>query len=148
MVVSKRAATAEDYDLVRKWHHAGFRDVVVKQFGIWDEVRQDAFFDDAWTPEATEIIVADGIECGYCVVEHRNNAICLIDLVISPEYQGRSIGTSILTGLQCQAATMGVPIHLRVLHANRAKELYARLGFKPTGQTETHMMVSWSPDQQ
>jgi hypothetical protein len=100
VVVSKRAATAEDYDLVRKWHHAGFRDVVVKQFGIWDEVRQDAFFDDAWTPEATEIIVADGIECGYCVVEHR------------------------------------------------AKELYARLGFKPTGQTETHMMVSWSPDQQ
>ena len=148
MDISKRAATAEDYDLARKWHHEGFRDVVVKQFGTWDEDRQHGFFDDAWTPETTEIIIADGVECGYCVVEHRDNAIFLKDFVISPEYQGRGIGTAILTDLQHQAATMSVPIHLRVLHANRAKELYARLGFRPAGQTETHTLMSWSADQQ
>jgi ribosomal protein S18 acetylase RimI-like enzyme len=146
--VSKRPATTEDYDLARKWHHEGFRDVVIRQFGTWDEARQDGFFADAWAPEATEIIIADGVECGYCVVELRDNAMHLVDLVISPAYQGLGIGTAILTNLQHQAATMGVPIHLRVLHANRAKELYARRGFRLTGQTETHMLMSWSASQQ
>jgi ribosomal protein S18 acetylase RimI-like enzyme len=147
MEISRRAATAEDYDLARRWHHAAFRDVVLRQFGTWDEARQDDFFDDAWTPEAKEIIVVDGVESAYCVVEHRDNAIYLVDLVISPEYQCRGIGSAILRSLQHQAAANGEPIHLRVLHANRAKELYARLGFRPTGKTETHMLMSWYADQ-
>ena len=148
MHVTKRAAAAEDYDVVRQWHHAAFRDVVVRQFGTWDESRQDGFSDDAWAPEATEIIIVDGVECGYCVVEHRDNAICLVDLVISPAYQGRGIGSTVLRALQHQAVTERVPIHLRVLHANRAKELYTRLGFRPAGQTETHILMCWSADQQ
>lgn len=96
MEISRRAATAEDYDLARRWHHAAFRDVVLRQFGTWDEARQDDFFDDAWTPEAKEIIVVDGVESAYCVVEHRDNTIYLVDLVISPEYQCRGIGSAIL----------------------------------------------------
>ena len=91
--VETRPAQESDREFAKQAHHAAYRSVVERQFGPWDELMQDRFFDEQWDPRRQQIIQADGIRCGYCLVEHRAHDIHLSELVIHPELQGRGIGT-------------------------------------------------------
>jgi len=44
IVFSKRPATTADTEFARFTHHAAYHDVVVRQFGNFDERMQDNFF--------------------------------------------------------------------------------------------------------
>jgi ribosomal protein S18 acetylase RimI-like enzyme len=128
-----RAATAADTDFAREAHHAAYRDVVERQFGRWDEERQDSFFADSWDANPHDLILVDGIPCGYWSVEHRTADIHLRELVIHPAAQGHGLGTEVLRRLQRQAADRDIPIRLGTHHENRARRLYVRLGFRYLG---------------
>jgi ribosomal protein S18 acetylase RimI-like enzyme len=44
-----------------------------------------------------------------------------------------------------EAARVGKPLTLRVLHVNgRARAFYERLGFRPFKEIETHVYLRWS----
>jgi ribosomal protein S18 acetylase RimI-like enzyme len=138
--ITRRPATPADTEFARSVHHAAVRDVVERQFGPWNEAQQDRFFDGDWKPEIFEIILCDGVPCGYVCVEDRADDVHVREIDILPEYQGRGIGTHILRDAIARADARGVPIRLGTLHENRASALYQRLGFVETGRTATHLV--------
>ena len=44
--ITKRRAEATDAEFARSVHHRAYRDVVIRQYGMWDEKAQDDFFAD------------------------------------------------------------------------------------------------------
>ncbi len=145
MTIELREARESDREFARRTHHAAYRDVVERQFGPWDEGQQDQFFGNAWDSTKTRVLVCDGVDRGYCVIEHRPGDIHLRELVIHPEHQRRGIGSGLLHRLQAEARAREVPIRLGTFHENRARRLYRRMGFRQIGATETHVLMEWRP---
>lgn len=145
MNVSRRAACENDEGFARDTHHKAFRDVALRQFGAWDEALQDQFFAQEWAKARMEIVLLDGVPCGYLCVSEAGGHVELHELVLHPDFHGRKIGTRLVGDIQQQAAARKVPVKLQVLHKNKAQELYARLGFAPCGRTDTHILMEWHP---
>jgi ribosomal protein S18 acetylase RimI-like enzyme len=138
---TRRPARASDQEFARSVHHLAYRDVVADQFGRWDEAEQTAYFDAAWPQHDHEIIECGGVACGYVAIEVAEDAVHVHELVLHPDFQGRGLGTAALSEAIESARARGLPVDLRVLHRNRAVDLYLRLGFVEYGQTPTHRLL-------
>jgi ribosomal protein S18 acetylase RimI-like enzyme len=136
-----RKATQEDFSFALRTHHAAYREVIVAQYGTWDQAAQDGYFERSWNANVTEILLCDGQACGYTVVEDRPDDLHVDELVIAPDFQGRGVGTTLLRTAIERAASRGVPVRLRTCHLNRACALYQRLGFREFGRTDTHVLL-------
>jgi GNAT superfamily N-acetyltransferase len=143
--VTQRLATDADTEFARKVHHAAYHDVIVRQFGNFDEKMQDDFFAKSWKPGIDEILMSEDSEAGYCSIERSENAIIFHELVLLPEYQGKGIGSKVLQEVMEEAKTKNIPIKLEVLKENQAQHLYRKLGFKDTGSTDTHIEMEFNP---
>jgi ribosomal protein S18 acetylase RimI-like enzyme len=146
MNITLRPATKNDTDFARSVHHRAYRDVVVTQFGDWDENTQDKFFATGWAKPGHEIVMVDNVPCGYVRYEKTPAEIKAYELVLLPEFQGRGIGSALLKMVLAEGAAKNVPIALQVLRENRASKLYSRLGFKDVSQTDTHILMKWTPE--
>jgi ribosomal protein S18 acetylase RimI-like enzyme len=127
--ITRRRAVAGDVEFARRVHHEAYRDVVVRQFGRWDEGLQNRFFMEGWKSELTEIVLCDGVPCGCLSVVERAAGVVVRNIALLPEFQGRGIGTGLLAEVMERAGERGVPVRLDVLHQNRARKLYERIGF-------------------
>jgi ribosomal protein S18 acetylase RimI-like enzyme len=141
--VTRRPAIQTDTDFARGVHHEAYHDVVARQFGRWLLDEQDEFFAKAWDPARYEILLDDGVACGYTSVEERDQAIIVRELVVLPAFQSRGVGSTVLREAIDRARSRGLPVHLGVFHQNRAQELYRRFGFREVGRTETHLLMEW-----
>ena len=141
MSFTRRPAQATDQEFARALHHVAYRDVVEDQFGQWDEGEQSAYFDAAWPQHEHEIVECDGVPCGYVAIEIAEDAVHVHELVVHPDYQGRGFGTAALSEAIESARARGLPVELRVLHRNRAVDLYLRFGFAEYEQTPTHRLL-------
>jgi ribosomal protein S18 acetylase RimI-like enzyme len=146
MNVIRRAATEADTPFAREAHHGAYREAVTRQFGEWDEGKQDHFFGRDWADAEFEIIEVDGVRCGYACIEEREDDFHVREIVVHRDHQGRGIGTAVLRETQERARAKGVPLHLGTFLSNRAAELYRRLGFRETGRTDTHILMEWRAD--
>ena len=144
MKITRRAATDFDIDFARDAHHRAYRDVVTRQFGVWDEARQDEFFDRGWASAEHHILLCDGVPCGYVSVDQFADYNHVRLLVVLPEYQGRGIGSAFLWEVIEEARSRQVPVKLRVLRENRALQFYQRFGFREYDRTETHILMEWN----
>ena len=80
-------------------------------------------------------MVVDGLAVGLLRVSERESAVFIDQVEITPKYQGQGIGTSLINDLLAR----GRPVDLGVLKVNvDARRFYERLGFRVTGETETH----------
>ncbi len=63
---------------------------------------------------------------------------------VLPAFQGKGIGTAIITTLQEEARGKGIPVELRVHKTNgNAERLYTRLGFRRHGELgDEHVMTT------
>ena len=141
--IELRSATADDYDFAFHVHGTAMRPSVEPIYG-WDEEFQARYFRLHFDPATRDIIRYDGTDVGVLSVEERDESLFLAMIAILPQYQHRGIGTTLIRRLQQEARERGVPLTLRVLTSNRARELYERLGFLLTGETETHYQMRWS----
>ncbi|MEY4669569.1 MAG: hypothetical protein RL518_2268 [Pseudomonadota bacterium] len=133
-----------DYEFCRHVHHSAYRDVVIRQFGSWDESVQDGFFREGLNRAPHKIVELDGIPIGVVSTEIKPDCLYLSEIQLLPEYQGRGIGSLILKEQMELAKSLNLPLRLVVLRENRAQELYRRLGFVTTGTTETHVKMECS----
>lgn len=118
---------------------------MVEQFGPWDQTLQNGFFDESWVRDGNQVILYDDIICGYFCVDTNEDNYFVYELVISPEFQGKGIGSLLLRNLQNKASANNMFIDLEVLYKNtRAKQLYERLGFIVTGSNKTHHQMRWT----
>ena len=131
-----------DLDFARRAHHASYRDVATRQWGRWDEKLQDRLFDRDWGDAHFDILLVDGVPCGYTSVEDRREAIHLVELVLCPRFQSRGIGSAFLRSVIARAGNVGKPLRLRTCIENhRAQSFYGRHGFRETGRDETHLLM-------
>ena len=139
-----RDAEASDHAFLRGLHHAAYRDVITRQFGEWVESDQDMWFEQGLAEAAFRIIEVDGIRVGAIGVQNAPDHVFLDALQLLPVFQNQGIGTAVLLTELERAAALGLPVRLRVLHQNRARQLYERHGFRATSVTETHYVMKWS----
>jgi ribosomal protein S18 acetylase RimI-like enzyme len=141
--LQRRLASKTDTEFGRNVHHQAYREVSERQFGAWNEAVQDRFFQDSWHAAPHEIVECDGVPVGYISVKDRSDVVHLRELVLLPEFQNRGIGTALLRQVMKHAQERGVPVQLGTLHANRAANLYRRVGFSEIGRTDTHILFEW-----
>jgi ribosomal protein S18 acetylase RimI-like enzyme len=144
MKLTRRTAVVADTVFAREAHHRAYHDVVVDQFGSWDEVSQDKFFEADWENGQFEILLCDDFPCGYVSIEDQPDGIHIRELVVLPEFQRRGIGSSVIRDAIERAKLRGVAVKLETLHKNRALYLYKKLGFQECASTETHTLMQWN----
>ena len=143
--IELRPATPDDYQFAYRVHRAAMRASVELTYG-WDEEWQERYFQEHFDPAERQIIRYGGKDVGVLSVEERKDSLFLALIAILPEYHGRRIGTTLIRRLQRRANEDGVPLTLRVLKVNRARDLYEQLGFVVTGETDTHYQMKWPAD--
>jgi len=138
-----RRANQRDMGFLYALHVATMKEYVDKTWG-WDEAQQEAAFRANHDPAEMQIITFDGSDIGMFAIEERAADVFVPHVLISPDYQGRGIGSSILEQIISDAARRGKPVSLRVLRVNPARRLYERLGFKVVEETPTHFSMRTS----
>ena len=113
--------------------------------GGGDEAWQQQHFYQHFDPSGCQVIVAEGHDVGVLSVVRHAEVVYLSNIAVLPIYQGRGIGTHLITALLDEAHRGGRRLALQVLKVNRARHLYARLGFTITGETATHYVMHALP---
>jgi ribosomal protein S18 acetylase RimI-like enzyme len=111
------------------------RAYVEASFGEWHEDVQRTSIGDLVSRGQVLLIWLNGIRIGMMSVREQPTELVLDRLYLSPDAQGRGIGTQLLNDLVQRARSAGKPLRLRVLTSNPAKRLYERLGFVVTHTT-------------
>jgi GNAT superfamily N-acetyltransferase len=142
--VHLRRATQQDGPFLYLLMKAALQEYVVQTWG-WDEEWQQAHFWGRFDPAHRQIIVCDAQDIGVLTVEEHPDQILLGQIYILPAYQGQGIGTALIRSLLQRGAERGLPVCLRVLKVNPARQLYDRLGFVVTAETETHYSMEARP---
>jgi GNAT superfamily N-acetyltransferase len=126
--VALRPATPADSEFCYQLHKAAMGDHIAAIWG-WDERRQRNLHARKFNPGRWQIITAGGADIGMLDVEYRPGEIYISRIEIHPDYQGRGIGTFLISGLADEARRNGQDLVLDVFAINhRARALYQRLG--------------------
>lgn len=135
--------------------YASTRSGEVAAFG-WDAAQQRAFLEMQFSvrqrayamqyPDAKcSVVLCDGEPAGEIMVDRSKTRIELTDIAVLPEFRGRGIATRLIRDLQNEAAKAGLPLTLSVDRANvNAFNLYSKLGFTVTGETEFNLVMEWA----
>jgi GNAT superfamily N-acetyltransferase len=67
-------------------------------------------------------------------------------IALLPEYCNRGVGTTLLRGLQSEAAAAGKPLRIHVERFNPALRLYERLGFPPIADRGVYLFMELGVD--
>lgn len=94
------------------------------------------------------IILVEEQPAGRLWVNEGAEEINVIDIVLTPSYQGRGIGTELLQQVIAKADAAGKAVRLFVDRTNeRAFELYRGLGFEVCGEVPFYLEMRRAPRQ-
>ena len=143
MEYSLRKVDNDEIEWLYELNEESYRDVVVRQFGDWDETFQRDRFQNKWRKTRPAKIVTIGVNpIGVVVLERRAIYDWLEEILLKAEYCEQGIGTTLIKQLIADARTRSRPLRLQVLHENhRAKSLYERLGFIVIETLENHFLM-------
>lgn len=140
-----RTAVESDKETIFSLHEDLFRPHIEQVWG-WNDEWQRGNFLTEWDHSQTEAIECNGRVAGYLQTELRNDPahLYVLSLAISPEHQGRGIGTHIMYTVMRRATERHLPIRLNVFRTNPAAlRFYLRLGFAEDGSTESGVALKW-----
>jgi len=143
--IALRPATAADCEFAFELDREVYHELIVRQFGTWDEARHREIFEQQWSLQETAIIVRADVPVGVLRVEDGPDEVVLHEVQVCPGFQGQGIGTEIVRGVMAQAQRRGVPLRLRVFQMSRAVQFYGRLGFLEEGRTPSHICMVFTP---
>ncbi|KIC47792.1 GNAT family N-acetyltransferase [Tateyamaria sp. ANG-S1] len=107
---------------------------------------QDLHYQRVYPDAVRRIITLDGVDIGRLYVDRQDDHMRLLELTLSPDVQGRGIGTDILRSLLNEAHGGKVPLRLMVEQSNPALRLYMRHGFVQTAVQGHHLALEWRPN--
>jgi len=87
-------------------------------------------FRDTFEPRNVRIVLVDDFPVGMLKVQIDHDSVYLGDVMVAPDYQNRGLGSQLVAQVVTEAVALNLPVRLRVLKSNPAKELYQRLGFE------------------
>jgi ribosomal protein S18 acetylase RimI-like enzyme len=91
--------------------------------------------------DCAQIIEHEGRPAGLLEVARDGAEWQLIQIQLAPELQGRGLGERLIRELIDEARRAGASLSLHVLHANPARRLYERLGFRIVGEAEREYLM-------
>lgn len=133
--VARRPATKPDKTFLWEATRQAYRDVVVRQWGQWDDVIQEANFSEKWEQADFEVVELAGKPVGAIWTTDEGAFLRLREVFLHPDHQSRGIGTQLVKQELETARRIHKPLRLRVLRKNRAHVLYERLGFVVTDES-------------
>jgi ribosomal protein S18 acetylase RimI-like enzyme len=142
--VRVRPATLDDVDALYPIHRAAPGPYVEQTWGS-DEGWQAAHFREHFDVSVRQVIEYRGQVIGFLDVIEEEGRTLLASIRITPEFQRRGIGTSLMRDMMHGAASRRVPVVPRVLRINPARLLYERLGFESVGASDTHYTMTAHP---
>jgi ribosomal protein S18 acetylase RimI-like enzyme len=141
MSLTARDASEADKKFLYVLSCLAYEEIVVKQFGEWDDQWQRNYFEDKWNRKSYQVVEQDGRAIGALVVTERDDCIFLDEILLLPDYQDQGIGSTLLMIELDKARRKKKPMRLQVLKQNRARRLYERLGFHVYDQTDSHYLM-------
>jgi GNAT superfamily N-acetyltransferase len=118
-----------------------FREYVEKVWG-WNEEEQRQLHLRRFASHDFRVIQVSGTDVGIMAMSYQPDSIHLHQMFILPVYQSKGIGASCMSKIIKEATASRLPIRLQVLKVNsRAAMFYQRLGFKRTGESDTHFLM-------
>ena len=92
------------------------------------------------------IVEKESVPIGRVYLHRGDAGFELIDIAFLPEWRGYGTGTAFLLQILDDARAAGQPVILYVETYNRARNLYARLGFRPVGEEGVYLKMEWLPE--
>lgn len=115
----------------------------VEQIWGWDPGKQEEFVKAELARGNAFCVSIAGNRVGMIEMEFKHDHWSVRNLRISPDAQGRGIGTMLLTAVMQTSSEQQMPVSLRVFRTNvRAISLYRRLGFIELDNNATHIRMS------
>ena len=139
-----RLATPNDHDLIYALKAESVRPYVEKIWG-WDEDYQRKDFDSEFSHmEQFNVIEVDSKFAGFVQYYFEYPYFEVVEIHLLPEYRGKGIGSDILRYLQKVCIAQDRKIRIGCFKENhRAKQLYQKLGFMQTEETDTHYILEY-----
>jgi GNAT superfamily N-acetyltransferase len=130
MQINLRKTLLSDAPFIYQVIEQTMRHHVEATWGRWDPERVERESKQDAVDPKTQIIQFGDRDCGVFYVEDADDALWVRMIFILPEYQRRGIGTELLNRAVSQATKAGIPVRLRVLKVNPAKQYYEQIGFE------------------
>lgn len=132
-------AMENDFSCIYNLKKKSIQPHVEKIWG-WNETYQlKDFMNDFKNIEDFSLILSNNNEIGFLQLKITQSHICIIEIHLIESFQGQGIGSSIIKGVIEQARNSKKNVSLGCFKDNiRAKNLYLRMGFSITGETESH----------
>ena len=137
-----RPGTPADLEFICRAHRESMRPHVERVFGPWHDDEQRRRLYETTDPATHQIIEVGGKPVGCQWIREHPQELELVRLYLLPEVHDQGIGSWLVARLCARADAQGLPIRLRVLRGNPARNLYARQGFEIAGETGTHVSMS------
>ncbi|MBI2328931.1 MAG: GNAT family N-acetyltransferase [Chloroflexi bacterium] len=140
-----RKVTADDSEFAYQTKKTAFREYVEKVWG-WDEDEQRQLHERRFASQDFYVIQVSGIDVGILAIVWQTDCVKVNQMFIVPEYQSKGIGAACIRHIIEDAAVSKLPVHLQVLKVNsRAVVFYQRMGFRSTGESDTHVLMERLP---
>lgn len=104
---------------------------------------QHAQYQEHYAGASFDVILVEGQQAGRLYVAREDNEIRIVDIALLPDYCNRGIGTTLLRGLQSEAAAVDKPLRIHVERFNPALRLYQRLGFHQISDRGVYLFLEW-----
>lgn len=138
-----RLAAPEDGPDLFELHRTAFKEHIEPIWG-WDEEWQKASFVRECASSMTSVVSVNGRTVGYLQVRHDPHRVYLQNIALLPEFRNKGIGTTLLNGVKAAATARKLPLELAVFRTNgSAQRFYEGHGFLRTGDSKTHIEMSW-----
>ncbi|MEU1100432.1 GNAT family N-acetyltransferase [Streptomyces tibetensis] len=128
-----RPARATDVDAIAELRATVMRPDL-ERLGRYDEHRVRRRLRDGFSPQHTSIITAAGSFAGSVTLRPAEDGQWLEHFYLSPDVQGRGLGSAVLRTLLARTDTAAEPVRLNVLQGSPARRLYERHGFTVESQ--------------
>ncbi|MFF7307384.1 GNAT family N-acetyltransferase [Streptomyces sp. NPDC008137] len=101
----------------------------LERLGRYDEHRVRQRLRDGFAPQHTSVVEADGAFVGSVTLRPAQDGHWLEHFYLSPDVQGRGLGSAVLRTLLHRTDTADNLVRLNVLRGSPARRLYERHGF-------------------
>ncbi len=124
---------------------------------LWPPAERDAFYNSQFALQDVHyrrfyadadafIVTRHAASVGRLIVERGKQHWQVIDISLMPDVRGRGLGTALLRAVQAACAAAGAEtLGLQVEFGNRARLLYARLGFVEIENSGAYIAMAWKP---
>ena len=145
MEITLRKATPNDMDFLYSLRRSTM-ETYLKEIGA-PAAEADHIARIEYQFDHARIVLVNGVPAGLfkAALQMEHQRWYLMQIQVSPEFQGGGIGRTVITRLIKQAEEDGLSVVLSVLKNNPAKVLYERIGFSIIGESDIEFEMMYHP---